>query len=137
MRRAAVFDTNIVMDYARGFIPANEALRSCHSRVICSLTYMEMMISIPEDRIRKMKEFLRMNFEIEPLDQSAMEHACYLKTHYRLSMPDAIIYGYARSRSLPLMTRNTKDFNPRWTGILVPYELRSRDTASRLTDPAN
>ncbi len=123
MRRAAVFDTNIVIDYARGVIPASDALRSCHSRVICSLTYMEMFLGLPDDRIKKMREFLNSNFDIEPLDVDAVSNAVYLKNHYRLSMPDALIYGYARSRALPLMTRNTKDFNPRWTGILVPYEL--------------
>lgn len=120
---SAVFDTNILMDYAAGVKKATDVVRHCQTRVICTLTYMELMVAIPEQRFTKMKEFLVQNFEIEPLDQRAIENAVHYKNHYRMNMPDALIYGFARSRGLILVTRNTRDFNPHWGQIKVPYEL--------------
>lgn len=122
-KNAVIFDTNILMDYAAGVPQARDIVRKYPTRIISVLTYAEILTLLPQERVKKMKSFLCDNFTIEPVDAATIEFAIYYKNHYRLSMPDAILYGYAMSHDLNLVTRNTKDFNPHWHNITVPYVL--------------
>ncbi len=57
------------------------------------------------------------------LDAITAENAVQLRRQYRMKLPDAIIWGTAKAHHAVLVTRNTKDFNPEWEDIDIPYKL--------------
>lgn len=130
----AVFDTCIVMDYAAGHDKARKILRDVKTRILCVVSYHEIMTSLPEDRMPPMQDFLERNFDIEPMDKMAIDQAVYLRNHYRMNAPDSMVFGYTRSRGLSLITRNVKSFNPRWMGVMVPYRTSPIDLTAKTRD---
>jgi predicted nucleic acid-binding protein len=63
------------------------------------------------------------HFEIVALDLVVAEIAVQLRRSHHLCLPDAIIWATAKTQDVLLVTRNTKDFNPEWEGIRVPYKI--------------
>ena len=41
----------------------------------------------------------------------------------RLKFPDAMIYATAKSLAVPLVTRNTKDFDETAPDVHIPYQI--------------
>jgi predicted nucleic acid-binding protein len=62
-------------------------------------------------------------FEIIPLEAAIAETAVQIRRSHRLRLPDAIIWATAQVHEATLVTRNTRDFNPDWEGIHLPYKL--------------
>jgi len=58
-----------------------------------------------------------------PLDLAVAEKAVEIRRAYRIRLPDAVIWATAQVNDAVLVTRNTKDFDPAWEGIRVPYTL--------------
>jgi predicted nucleic acid-binding protein len=83
---------------------------------------MEVLVGAQDDDIR-LRDFMETHFEIVPIDMSVSEIAVQLRRSRHLRLPDAIILATAQSQAALLVTRNTKDFNPEWEGIQVPYSL--------------
>ena len=118
----AVFDTNIVIDALNGVAEA-DAEYSRYERVLISrITWMEVLIGAEGDDA-ELRDFLETHFEIISLDVAVAETAIQLRREHRLRLPDAIIWATARVNDAALVTRNTKDFNPKWDGIRSPYSL--------------
>lgn len=118
----AVFDTNIVIDALNGVAEA-DAEYSRYERVLISrVTWMEVLIGAEGDNA-ELRDFLETHFEIIPLDLAVAETAVQLRREHRIRLPDAIIWATARVNDAVLATRNTKDFNPDWDGIRLPYTL--------------
>jgi len=122
MTQVALFDTNIVIDALNGLEGADtEYVR--YSRVLISrVTWMEVLVGIQEDET-VVRDFLSSRFEIMPLDLTVAERAVYLRRHHRMRLPDAIIWATAQVNQAVLVSRNTRDFNPAWGGIRIPYTL--------------
>ena len=94
-----------------------------YERVLISLiTWMEVMIGAEGDE-DELRDFLATHFEVMPLDAATAENAVQLRREYRLKLPDAIIWGTAKAHNAALVTRNTKDFDPEWEEIHIPYKL--------------
>lgn len=121
--KSALFDTNIVIDYASGIKPAQNIIRACPNRCISTMTWVEFLTGIPLPRIKNAEIFLKENFEILPVSIEAAREALNIRKNFRIKLPSALIYGTAKSNSLTLITRNTKDFNPEWSDIQIPYSL--------------
>jgi predicted nucleic acid-binding protein len=51
------------------------------------------------------------------------ENAVQLHREHHMRLPDAIIWRTAKTHNAVLITHNTKDFNPEWEGIRLPYKL--------------
>jgi len=119
----ALFDTNIVIDALNG-LPEADAEYLRYDRVLISLiTWMEVLIGEPEDDSR-VRDFLRTYFEVVPVDFAIAERAIQIRRQYRrIRLPDAIIWATAQVSDAILVTRNTKDFDPGWEGIRVPYKV--------------
>ena len=118
----AVFDTNIVIDALNG-IAAADAEYARYERVLISrITWIETMVGAQGDEPR-VRDFLAQFFVAAPLDEATAEMTVQLRREYRMRLPDAMIWATARVQGAELVTRNTKDFNPSWTGIRVPYSL--------------
>lgn len=71
----------------------------------------------------ELRDFLETHFEIVPLDNVTAENAVHLRRTHHMRLPDAIIWGTAKAHNAVLVTRNMKDFNPKWEGIRLPYKL--------------
>lgn len=118
----AVFDTNIVIDALNG-VEAADAEYSRYERVLISrITWMEVLIGA-EENDAQVRDFLESHFEVVSLDLAVAEKAVALRRAHRMRLPDAIIWATAQTNDAVLVTRNTKDFNPAWEGIRLPYTL--------------
>jgi len=118
----AVFDTNIVIDALNG-VEAADAEYSRYERVLISrVTWMEVLVGAGEDDT-EVRDFLDTHFEIAPLDLAVAEKAVEIRRAHRIRLPDAVIWATAQVNDAVLVTRNTKDFDPSWTGIRAPYSL--------------
>ena len=118
----AVFDTNIVIDALNG-VPEADAEYERYERLFISrITWMEVLIGEKDDDTQ-LRDFLETRFEIIPLDLAVAETAVQLRRAHRIRLPDAIIWATAQANEAILITRNTKDFDPAWEGIRVPYTV--------------
>jgi predicted nucleic acid-binding protein len=118
----AVFDTNIVIDALNGVSEADVEYSRYERVLISRITWMEVLIGADGDDA-ELRDFLETHFEIVPLDLAVAEMAVQLRRAHRLRLPDAIIWATARVNDAGLVTRNTKDFNPAWDGVRLPYTL--------------
>lgn len=119
--KQAVFDTNILIDFSFSKPAAQELIRGCAVRCISVITWMEFLTGIPEERQTQARQFLDDLFETLYPDESLYEQTLKLRRDLRLKLPDAMIYATAQLAGLPLVTRNTKDFDETLPGIYVPY----------------
>jgi predicted nucleic acid-binding protein len=118
----AVFDTNIVIDALNG-LPEADAEYGRYERVLISrITWMEVLVGAQGDDAQ-LRDFLETHFEIIPLDLAVAETAVRLRRAHHLRLPDAVIWATAQTNNAVLVSRNTKDFNPDWDGIRVPYKI--------------
>jgi len=118
----AVFDTNIVIDALNG-TPKADAEFGRYERVFISrVTWMEVLVGAQDDDAQ-LRDFMEKHFEIVALDLAVAETAVQLRRTNHLRLPDAIIWATAQTQKAILVTRNTKDFNPEWEGIRVPYKI--------------
>jgi predicted nucleic acid-binding protein len=118
-----VFDTNILIDNLLGKRPAKDELEKFPQARISIITWIEVMVGARDKQEEgHVREFLN-TFEMIPLDAAVAEKAVHLRQHYRLRLPDAVIWASAKTRDSLLITRNTKDYPSKEADIRVPYEL--------------
>lgn len=118
----ALFDTNIVIDALNGVSEANSEYLRYERVLISRITWMEVLVGADGDDA-DLRDFMDTHFEIVPLDIPVAENAVQLRRSHHIRLPDAIIWATAQTRQAVLVTRNTKDFNPAWEGIRLPYTL--------------
>lgn len=119
----AVFDTNILIDFSRSDARALDLIRSCPDRWISVVTWTEFLAGVPPEKEEQARAFLENTFDIHYPEESVFERTLELRRGSRLKLPDAMIYAAAQILGVPLVTRNTKDFDPAWGDIYVPYAL--------------
>ena len=118
----AVFDTNIVIDALNG-VEVADAEYGRYDRVLISvITWIEAMVGATDDE-EAVRDFLSSRFEVAPLDESVAAATIIIRRSRRLRLPDAIIFATAQVYHAVLVTRNTKDFDPAWGDIRVPYAI--------------
>jgi predicted nucleic acid-binding protein len=118
----AVFDTNIVIDALNGLSEADAEYGRYERVLISRITWMEVLVGAQDDDVQ-LRDFLETHFEIIPLDLAVAETAVRLRRTHHIRLPDAIIWATAQTKNAVLVSRNTKDFNPDWDGIRVPYRI--------------
>ena len=118
----ALFDTNIVIDALNGVVEADTEYERYERVLISRITWLEVLVGAAEDEMF-VRNFLETRFEVCPLDSAVAERAVELRLS-RLRLPDAIIWATAQVYGFLLVTRNTKDFDPAWEGIRMPYQVK-------------
>lgn len=122
-RVKAVLDTNILIDYLRGFRQARVELDLYEEAAISLITWMEVLCGASsEDEERAIRAFL-LRFKVQPVGLAVAERAVRLRRQHKLRLPDAIIWATANDLGRILVTRNTRDFPAQDPGIRVPYQL--------------
>jgi hypothetical protein len=116
----ALFDTNVLIDYLNGVPEAGEELRRYEARAISVISWMEVMAGAAAEVEAATRAFLD-SFEQVMIDQEIAEQAVAVRREGRVKLPDAIIWASARSRSLLLVTRNSRDFPADQPWVRIPY----------------
>ena len=119
----AVFDTNIVIDALNGNAEADAEYGRYERVLISRITWIEVLVGAQGDDAVQLRDFLEAHFEIVPLDSAVAEAAVRLRRAHHLRLPDAVIWATALANEAVLVTRNTKDFNPDWDAVRVPYKV--------------
>jgi predicted nucleic acid-binding protein len=117
------FDSDVLIDYFDGIATAGEEL-SYYDRVLISrITWMEVLVGAPTDRLRRIREDFLRQFAVIELDEAVAREAITLRQEYKLKLPDAIIWATARLNNALLITRNARDFDRGEPGVRIPYRL--------------
>lgn len=122
MSAIAVFDTNIVIDALNGLDEADSEYGRYERVLISRITWIETLVGATEDDA-EVRDFLSTHFEIISLDMAVAEKTVLLRRAHRVRLPDAIIWATALVNGATLVSRNTKDFDPAWEGVRVPYTV--------------
>ena len=119
----ALFDSNILIDYLNGMAAAKKEFQIYESRAISVVTWMEVMLGgeLEDDNVTR--GFLA-SFEIIAVTETVAERAVKLRRDKCMKLPDAIILASAIEYGLLFVTRNTKDFDSRWPGVRIPYNIK-------------
>jgi predicted nucleic acid-binding protein len=117
------FDSDVLIDYFDGIATAAEELAHYDHVLISRITWMEILVGAPTDALRRLREDFLRQFPVIELDEVVAREAITLRQEYKLKLPDAIIWASARRNNALLVTRNTRDFDPREPGIRIPYRL--------------
>jgi predicted nucleic acid-binding protein len=115
-----LFDTNILIDYLKADVQARSEIRRHRDSAISIVSWMEVMVGAPPEAEVATRSFLDGFARIE-LDDEVAAQAVRLRRLHRMKLPDAIIWASAQTRSMLLVTRNTKGYPADDPGIRVPY----------------
>jgi predicted nucleic acid-binding protein len=116
---AALFDTNMLIDYLSGVEAATLELKRYENRAINIITWMEVMVGVTEQDSDETRAFLA-TFVLHPILDQVAERAVALRRTLRLKLPDAILLATAELTNRRLITRNTRDFSNEDPRIHVP-----------------
>ena len=120
---SSVVDTVILVDQLNDIAPA-AALFTGPEEVSASLiSWIEVMVGAATAEARAAAEDLFTIVTIVGITEPIAEEAVRIRRERRLKLPDAIILATARHLGVPLITRNTKDFDPADPMIRVPYTV--------------
>ncbi len=116
-------DSVIVIDYLNGVPEAGAQLGDGNDVIISVITWIEVLTGArTADEHADVRAVLD-RFRILGVTQPIAEEAVRIRRERRLKLPDAIILATAHQLGVPLITRNTKDFDASAPDILVPYTL--------------
>lgn len=110
-----LLDTNIFIDYLRGFPPALSFFKSIQSRDdVCfsTITEAELLAGAANNDASVREKLLHFihSYEDVPLNHSVAVLAGDLKRSLGLALPDALIAATALEWNAELITRNAADF---------------------------
>lgn len=125
-----LIDTDVLIDFSRGVEKTKKKLKSQESEytlAISVITQLELMVGCENKADFKfLQEFLE-DFEILHLNSSISKKSVELFEKYRLShgvlIPDMLIASTALTLSIPLMSKNRKDFRFIDELTLVEYNV--------------
>jgi predicted nucleic acid-binding protein len=119
---AALFDSNILIDWLNGYPAAAAEVALYEDAAISLVTWMEVMAGAPPGMEDQTRSFLQ-RLQTLPVDDAVAEEAVRLRQDFKIKLPDAIIWATARVHARILVTRNTKDFAAGDPGIRIPYQI--------------
>lgn len=129
MAALVLFDTNILIDWSKGYAEALTELAHWDGPAISAVTWMELYGGADVDDVPRFDAFMaEFGLEIIEVDAEIMRAAATLQSERRragkkIALPDAIIQATADVKKLTIITRNTKDF--RGANVRVPYMLET------------
>ncbi len=115
-------DSVILIDHLNGVLAAGEALSRYETVFVSIGAWIEVMAGAVSSKQVQAARLLA-GFEVVELDLEIAVATAELRRSSRLKIPDAVILATARRLNVPLLTRNTKDFDPLDPSVIVPYVL--------------
>jgi len=131
MPRITLFDTDVLIDYARE-VPAAvctlETVRRNDVPGVSVITYLELLTGCRDKRELLTLDAFIQSFRLVPIDTVISQYAQKLMRDYRLShglrMPDAFIAATAFANGCPLISKNQKDYRFMTGLTLPPYPVQ-------------
>ena len=118
-----LLDSVILIDHFNGITSATRFLTALDpdSTAISVITLAEILVGLDKEATRKARPLLE-QFRILSIDPSIAEKAADLRKRFGWKLPDAFQAALALQHHIRLVTRNTKDFDPRKHSFVeVPY----------------
>ncbi|HEX8246272.1 MAG TPA: type II toxin-antitoxin system VapC family toxin [Longimicrobium sp.] len=128
MAGVVLFDTDVLIDAARGVVTALDVLEDAareHALAISIITQMELIVGCRNKaELRAADKFLQ-RFSVLLPGEAAYDQAVGLLHQYRLShglqIPDAVIAATALTEGVPLVSKNQRDYRFIPDLQLLPY----------------
>lgn len=119
-------DTTVIVHLWRRYPPAAAWFNTNQVFSIASISWMEVMVGVPNKRVQAETLKLLSGFELLYLVQSdqdwAMQQIERLRFSHSLGLNDALIASVAYRLQVPLYTHNLKDMTPMIGSLAVkPY----------------
>jgi predicted nucleic acid-binding protein len=120
----AVLDTNIMIDLNAGEQQAQVAVAPYTCLIISRIAYCEYLVWFREPmQCQRMAKILEQTYQIVDSDADIAWQTVLVRQRFNLKLPDAMIYATASVLGVPLLTRNTKDFDESMPGVHIPYVI--------------
>lgn len=117
----AVLDTNILIDHLAGVAGARKEIDRYRFPCISRITWMEVLVGARDDDEEAILRAFLGRFRVIEVDDAVAREAVEIRKIHKVRLPDAIIWGTARSLGCLLVTRNTDDFPRSEPDVRVPY----------------
>ena len=120
-----LLDSVIIIDHLNRIETATEYLLQLDptQTAISVITRAEVLTGLDEDNLATVTAMLD-QYQILIIDQSIADAAAYLRKTHGWKLPDAFQAALAQHHQVPLVTRNTKDFDPeKHDFIEIPYSI--------------
>jgi predicted nucleic acid-binding protein len=117
-----LFDTNILIDYLRGYPQAAAEIDRYADKAISVITWIEVMAGATPENENLAQSFLN-TFQTLAITHREAARSVVLRQTRRTKLPDALIWATAQVNDRLLISRNTKDFAADEPGVRVPYAL--------------
>ncbi len=120
-----LLDTVILIDHFNDIKKATDFILLNQKNISISIiTRAELLTGFNSKRNLSLAKKLCDEFEQYPLTVAEADLAAQLRQRHGWKLPDAFQAAIAKHHKLKLVTRNTKDFNPKkYPFVLVPYQL--------------
>lgn len=116
------FDTNILIDWLKGYPQAAAELARYKRHRISRIVWTEILSGEALERRDVIQQAI-VPFEVVELDARIASAAADIRHRKKMRLMDAYILATAQVNGAILITRNTKDFPAELPGIRVPYML--------------
>lgn len=119
-----LLDSVILIDHFNGVQAATDFIGQHYPRSFISvITRAEVLAGFEKKHLQQVTLFLDsfLNLAVEKKDADL---AAQLRRKYKWKLPDALQAAISNHHKLRLVTRNTKDFNPKkHEFVMIPYTL--------------
>lgn len=116
------FDTNILIDWLKGYPQAAAELARYKRHRISRIVWTEILSGEALERRDVIQQAIA-PFEVVELDARIASAAADIRHRKKMKLMDAYVLATAQVNGAILITRNTKDFPAELPGIRVPYIL--------------
>lgn len=118
-----LLDSNVIIDALDGVAEASALLESGGEFAISIMTWLEVLAGVRNPSREIVVRELLSGFTVVNLTPAVSEQTLSNRRNTRLKLIDAIILATAQVTGRQLYTRNTRDFDPAWPGVVVPYTI--------------
>lgn len=120
-----LLDSVIAIDHFNNISCATDFIAQHQTNIVISvITRSEVLTGFNSKNDINIAQQLFDQFIQYPLTIIEADLAASLQREYKWKLPDAFQIAIAKHRGLQLVTRNTKDFNPKkFSFVIVPYTI--------------
>lgn len=119
-----LLDSTLLIDHFNEVRPATDFLLGHAEDCAISVVTLAEVLTRPGETLSSLSQELLARLPVLPLDEADARLAAEFRHQYGLKLPDAFQAALTKRHGLRLVTRNTKDFDPKKHSFaLIPYKL--------------